>query len=104
MDEGTPSGEVAVVEQRHHGGAEEPVAEEVGGQIEEDGGMGVAQSDGTEEMHRIVGRQDEQGGAHEPSRTEIVYIYLLLWRTGKEHVKTEKQHQGQGNAERIVVQ
>ena len=39
--ERAPAGKVAVVEQRHHGRTEEPVAEEVGGQVQQDGGVGV---------------------------------------------------------------
>lgn len=56
--------DVTVVEQGHHSRTEQPVTEKVGRQVHQYSGIQVPQSDGTEEVYRIIGSQDEQGRTH----------------------------------------
>ena len=57
--------DVEAVEQRGECRAEEPVAEEVGREIHQDGGIDVAQPHLEEEVDRVVGRQKQQCTTHD---------------------------------------
>ena len=57
--------DVEAVEQRGECRAEEPVAEEVGREVHQDGGIDVAQPHLEEEVDRVVGRQKQQCTTHD---------------------------------------
>ena len=60
-----PPRDVEAIEQRGECRTEEPVAEEVGRKVHQDGRIDVVEPDPEEEMHRIVGGQQQYGSAHD---------------------------------------
>ena len=66
--------------------------------------MNVAEPDFEEEVHRIVGGQEQQGTAHDAPRSEVVSEDRLVGSPGQEEVEAEEDHQRQGDAERIFVE
>ena len=96
-------GDIVRFQQRHHGSAEKPVAEEIGHHVHQDGGVKVPEAYGAEEMNGIVGSQKEQGAAHHASREQIVTKDFLVGHTRQKHVETKEQEEGKCQVERVVI-
>ena len=96
--------DVEAVEQCGERRTEEPVAEEVGREVHQDGGVDVAQPYLEEEVDRIVGRQEQQRRSHDAPRAEVVREDGLVGGRGQQEVGAEEEHQRQGDAERIFVE
>ena len=56
-----------------------------------------------EEVHGIVGGEQQQRASHDAARAEIVVEDGLVGRSGKQKVCPEEDHQRQGRPERIFI-
>lgn len=95
--------DVEAVEQRRERRAEEPVAEEIGRQIHQDGGVDVAEPHFEKEVNCIVDSKEQYGTTHDAPRTEIVGKDGLVGGWGQQEIDAEEDHQRQGDAERVFV-
>lgn len=96
--------DVEAVEQRGERRTEEPVAEEIGREVHQYGGMDVAEPQLEEEVDRVVGGQKQQRAAHDAPRTEVVREDGLAGGRSQQEIDAEEEHQRQGDAERIFVE
>lgn len=59
-----PLRDVETVEQRYHCRTEQIIAQEVGGQIHQDGRIDIPEPNPEKEMYRIIGGEQQQCQAH----------------------------------------
>ncbi len=100
--EPSPS-DVEAVEQRDERGTEEPVGEEIGGEVHQDGGILALEAQTAEEMHRIVGGEHEQCHTHDTARTLVVGKNGLVGSLRHKEVDDEEEHQRQCKAQRVLI-
>ena len=98
-----PPRDIETVEQRGECRTEQPVAQEIGGQIHQYGGIDIHESDTEKEMRRIVGCKQQHRCPHNPPGTQVIIENDFLRRLGKKKIKAEEQHQRQGDTKRVTV-
>ena len=58
-------GQVMAVEQGGKGRAEQPVGEEIGGKVHQNGRVGMGEAKPAKQVNRVIGGQRQQGHAHD---------------------------------------
>ena len=95
--------DIEAVKQRGECRTEEPVAQEICGKVHQYGGIDVLKPDCEKEMHRIVGRKEQQRRTHDPSGPQVILKYGLLRSPGGQEINAEEQHQRQRDGKRLTI-
>ena len=92
-----PPRDIETVEQRSECRTEQPVAQEIGGQVHQYGSIDIHEPNSEEKMYRIVCGEQQQCDAHNPPGTQVILENNFLRCLGKEKIKAEEQHQRQSD-------